>query len=89
MYKEISIFCTCVTQQLLQLFLKQITQVKYEVSLDSNFKTESFRRFKNNCAKLVSSKTETKPYLVNLMHFKTVPKQQGEKGSKGIKMKMC
>lgn len=59
--------------------------------------------FKNNCPKLASNKMETEPYLVNLLHFKTVPKQQlqefiflkeGEEGSKGntflrIKMKMC
>lgn len=30
---------------------------------------------KNNYPKLASNKMETKPYLVNLLHFKTAPKQ--------------
>lgn len=30
---------------------------------------------KNNYPKLASNKMETKPYLVNLLYFKTAPKQ--------------
>lgn len=43
MYKKIIVFCTCVTQQFLQFFWKQITQVRCELNWDNNFKTESFR----------------------------------------------